>query len=622
MQTERSWQDIRRQLEKTSVHPSVPHQKDQPKPPPARPKASTPERPFKETAAEVKWILMFVAAFSLVINVLLLVGPLYMMQVYDRVLTSGSLPTLLYLTLVAGLLILVGAVLEATRSRILVRLGGRLDQRLSGQLFARVMSQGPAGSDGKTAALEDLDRVRSFLTGSGLFFFFDAPWTPIFIAVIFLLHPMLAMVSLGGAIALFALAVLSEVTTRRLLLQATRHFAAASGFAAGASANADTITAMGMMQGLRRRWQDHYRKGLFLQAKASDRGGFLTAATKFVRPMLQVAILAVGAFLVLNQSVSAGAMIAASIMMGRALAPVEGAIGNWRNFVLARAAYGRLKHALDGQTREGRSLSLPRPQGALSVEQLVGGPTGAERPIFRGISFGLGAGQTLGIIGPSASGKSTLARFLVGALHPLSGKVRLDNASLSEWAPSELGPHVGYLAQNIELFDGTVAENIARFGPLDDEAIISAAQQADIHDTILRLPNGYETRLGPSGTMLSGGQRQRVGLARAIYGNPSFVVLDEPNSNLDGQGEVSLLATLKALRDAGTTLIIITHRPAILQAADKILVLQEGAIAHFGPRAEVLRRILYPGSEPPAETSEPLQARAASYVTAQSQAQS
>ncbi len=599
---QQAWHDIRRRLKSGSA-PTEPAADNE------GPKQASPDtaKPFSESIGEVKQVLLIVAFFSFVINVLMLVGPIYMMQVYDRVLTSGSMPTLIYLTLAAGGLILISALLEGTRSRVLVRLGGRIDEMFSAQLFARLAERGASPRNVNNASLRDLDTLRGFLTGAGLFFFFDAPFTPLFLAVILLLHPWLFLVALTGAALLFVVALASEFVTRRPLAEAGVHMAAAAEFAANASVNADTVEAMGMMAGLRKRWQLRYRSGLSLQSHASDRAGMLTAITKFIRPMLQIAILGVGAYLVLDQKISGGAMIAASIMMGRALAPVEGAIGNWRGFVLARASYTRIRNLLASSPQKVSALELPRPEGRISVEQLVGSPPGLEKPVIDGVSFRLGAGEALGIVGPSASGKSTLAKLMIGVWAPTDGCARLDGASVADWDRAELGPHIGYLSQNIELFDGTVAENIARFDAVDAETIIAAAKDAGVHDMILRMPDGYATRVGRGGVTLSGGQRQRIGLARAIYGNPSLVVLDEPNSNLDGQGEAALLEALQNLKRRGVTLVVIAHRASVLEGVDKILVLRDGKVDQFGERDQVLQQLArgIPQPVPPRETFPP-----------------
>ena len=585
MENPDKWQEIRKHFQQpnSQLATPIPHTKT------PNPRATTHDTPnlFKHAMREIKGALIVVAFFSLIINLLVLVSPIYMMQVYDRVLSSGSVPTLFYLTVAAVALMLISALLIGARSRILARLSGRFHDRLSGLLFTRVIEQNLQGKKG--CSLGDLDTLRSFLTGSGLFFFFDAPWTPLFLAVMLLLHPLLFLVALGGAVILFLIAVTSELVTRRALNEASQHIRSAAQFATEVSEKVDTVEAMGMTPKLSEHWQHQYQNGLSLQALANDRNGILTAATRFIRPVLQVAILGVGAYLVLQQQISAGSMLAASLLMGRALAPVEGAISNWRSFVLARAAYARIKKTLLAPGRKHPGLQLPKPNGNISVEQLVGAAPGSQIPIIRGVSFKLDKGEALGIVGPSASGKSTLARFLVGVWSPVSGCSRLDGADVSSWNRSDLGPYIGYMSQSVELFDGTIAENIARFNPEDSETIIAAAKEAGVHEMILQLPGGYSTQVGPGGLVLSGGQRQRIGLARAIYGQPPLVVLDEPNSNLDDQGERTLAQTLNTLKQRGATLIVITHRPSILTAVDKILVLREGTTQQFGPAEEIMQ---------------------------------
>ncbi|WP_340117784.1 type I secretion system permease/ATPase [Pelagibius sp. 7325] len=562
--------------------------------------AKGPENPLSEAFQDVRAAFGSVGLFSFFINLLMLTGPLYMMQVYDRVLTSGSSHTLVMLTVVAVGMILTSALLELVRARVFVRIGSRLDRRLNGRLFEGMLRRHLQHSESvEPQPLRDLETLRGFLTGNGLLSFFDAPWTPLFLAIIFVLHPYLGLVSLAGAVVLFALAVLSELATRGPLREAGRDSAAAHGFTENTLRNAEVIEAMGMLPGLQRRWLARHQAALAAQAKASDRGGILTAGAKFVRPVLQVAILGTGAYLALQQEITPGVMIAASIMMGRALAPVEGAIGNWRSFVLARAARTRLKSFLEDDRRPAPSMPLPRPKGTIAVEKLVAAPPGVTKPVLKGISFGLEAGEGLGIIGPSAAGKSTLARLLVGIWAPASGAVRLDGADVSEWNHVELGPHLGYLPQDVELFDGTVAENIARFAEPDPRAVVEAAQRAGVHEMILHLGEGYDTRIGLGGAALSGGQRQRIGLARALYGNPALVVLDEPNANLDSEGEEALRRAVKAMKAQGTTVVLIAHRPAILGSMDKLLVLRDGLIEHFGATPEVLPKVTRAVPKPP-----------------------
>ncbi|HIC81577.1 MAG TPA: type I secretion system permease/ATPase [Kiloniellaceae bacterium] len=550
------------------------------------------KNPLSEALQRVRSTFFSVGFFSFFINLLMLTGPLYMLQVYDRVLSSGSRHTLIMLTVVAIGMILTSALLEFVRARILVRIGSRLDSSLSDTLFGGLLRRRlRQTADGEVQPLRDLESLRGFLTGNGLISFFDAPWTPLFLAIIFLLHPLLGLVALGGAVILFTLAVISELTTRGPLREASADSAAAHSFTENTLRNAEVIEAMGMLPALRQRWRQRHQAALAAQAQASDRGGMLTAAAKFVRPALQVAILGTGAYLALQQIITPGVMIAASIIMGRALAPVEGAIGHWRGFILARSAHGRLKGFLAKEKQPEECLPLPRPKGALAVERLVAAPPGLDKPVIKGISFALSPGESLGVIGPSAAGKSTLARLLIGVWAPAAGHVRLDGADISDWDHVLLGPALGYLPQDVELFDGTVAENIARFGEADPEKIVRAAQRANVHEMILRLPQGYDSVIGQGGAALSGGQRQRIGLARALYGEPAFIVLDEPNSNLDGDGEEALRKAVAELKAGGTTLVVIAHRPSVLAGMDKLLVLRDGLIEQFGPREEVMPKV-------------------------------
>ncbi|NIA67455.1 type I secretion system permease/ATPase [Pelagibius litoralis] len=550
------------------------------------------DNPIGEALRQVRATFLSVGFFSFFINLLVLTGPLYMLQVYDRVLTSGSRHTLIMLTVVAVGMILTGALLELVRSRVLVRIGSRLDNALSERLFAGLLRQRlRQNDDAGSQPLRDLESLRGFLTGSGLISFFDAPWTPLFLVIVFLLHPLLGLVALSGAVILFVLALISEFATRTPLREASRDSAAAHGFAEATLRNAEVIEAMGMLPALQQRWQQRHHAALSAQATASDRGGLLTAGAKFVRPVLQVAILGTGAYLALQQIITPGVMIAASIIMGRALAPVEGAIGQWRGFILARAAHTRLKNFTAKDPSPESALPLPRPKGAVSIERLVAAAPGLDKPVLKGISFALEAGDSLGIIGPSAAGKSTLARLLIGVWHPSAGHVRLDGADIGDWDHVQLGPALGYLPQDVELFDGTIADNIARFGSRDPAKIVRAAERANVHEMILRLPQGYDTVIGQGGAALSGGQRQRVGLARALYDDPAFVVLDEPNANLDGDGEEALRRAVAELKNGGTTLVVIAHRPSILANMDKLLVLRDGLIEQFGPRADVMPKV-------------------------------
>jgi PrtD family type I secretion system ABC transporter len=545
---------------------------------------------------EARHIMWRVAGFSLLINLLMLASPLYMLQIYDRVLVSTSGPTLLFLTLFAVGCLLTMALLELVRSRILVRLGSRLDVLLSQDIFRIVLSRG------KSAQLfRDLDHVRSFLTGSGMLSLLDAPWVPIYIALVYVLHPWLGHVALAGAVLLFVLGLLNERATRVPLMKAGGEMAAGTQFADLSSRNADVVQAMGMLPGLQAVWRKRHSAGLRLQAQASDRAGELAAAAKFVRVFLQMAILAVGAYLVITQEATGGVMIAASIVMGRGLAPVESAIGAWRGFLQAREGYGRLHEVfrLYGATDD--PMPLPAPKGALALDNVVAYPPGGRKPVVNGISADLKAGTCLGITGPSAAGKSSLARLMVGVWAPASGTVRLDGVNLSTWKREEVGPHIGYLPQDIELFPGSVAENIARFGEMDSTQVVEAATLAGAHQMILELPDGYDTLIGPAGSNLSGGQRQRIGLARAFYGLPSLIVLDEPSAHLDAVGEASVRQAMGQLRQMGKTVIVIAHRPSLLGGTNFMMVVQGGAVTNFGPTQQVMpliTRAVAPSVEP------------------------
>ena len=549
----------------------------------------------KAALATCRSAFFMTAAFSAFINLLMLVSPLYMMQVYDRVLHSRSEATLLMLTLITVGLLGVMALLEVIRSKILVRVGGRMDQLLSERILSAQFqaSLHRIGANPGQAS-RDFDTVRQFLTGAGIFAFFDAPWTPLILALMFMFHPVLGLIALCGGILLFGLALINEAVTKKPLEAANKNAVIAAGAIDSSMRNAEVLEAMGMFGNFRDRWAGRREEILRLQAIASDRAGVIMGLTKFIRLLLQTAILGGGAWLAIHEQISPGLIIAGSIMMGRALAPVEQAIGTWKQFVGARIAHRRLTELLNRVPKHQERTALPRPTGDLKVETVVVVPPGSSAPTLSRVSFDLAAGQVLGVIGPSGAGKSTLARLLVGAWRPYAGTVRVDGADLHNWDPEARGDFMGYLPQDVELFDGSVAENIARFGEMDSEAIVTAAKRAGVHDMILRLPQGYDTPIGTGGCALSGGQRQRIGLARAVYGGPCLVILDEPNSNLDDEGESALVHAISELKRTGTTVVIISHRPSILGVTDQILVLAEGAVRMFGNRAEVLARFTRP----------------------------
>lgn len=538
---------------------------------------------------------MATAGFSFFINLLLFAAPLYMLQVYDRVLASRSESTLVMLTIAVAMMLAVMGVLELIRSKVLARIGLHLDGALGGRIFSATFRRalsGPGAAHGQP--LRDLDTLREFSTGQGIVVFFDAPWTPLFIAVAWILHPILGMVSLAGAVIILSLAIANELLTRRSLRQGSAEAINASEFAESTLRNAEVLRAMGMLPALASRWRERHHRALGCSAVAASRAGMLTAASKTIRMFLQSLILGVGAWLAIKQEISPGAIIACSIIMGRALAPVEMAVGHWKGFSAARSAFARLSALLDGLPAERDSLSLPAPKGALDVDRVIAAPPGVTSPVLKGVSFALQPGEIMGVVGPSAAGKSTLARCLMGVWPAAGGTIRLDAAEIASWNPDEIGPHLGYLPQDVELFDGTVAENIARFGKLDAAKVVAAAQAAGVHEMILHLADGYDTAIGEGGRALSGGQRQRIGLARALYGNPAFLVLDEPNANLDTLGEQALVRALEGLRARNATAVVITHRMNILGCVDKILVLREGVSEMFGGRDEIMARLSRP----------------------------
>ncbi|MEM9901042.1 MAG: type I secretion system permease/ATPase [Pseudomonadota bacterium] len=541
--------------------------------------------PLNEAYGRFKAIILTTLFFSFFTNLLMFVGPMYMLQVYDRVLSSRNENTLISITVIAiGLLVIYG-ILEFLRSRMLVRAGMQFDEIVASPLFSRVVKmQMLSPQNGGRSALQDADKVREFLTGQGILAFFDAPWVPIFLALCFAFHFWLGVVATVGAVIIFILALLNEFLTRDALQDANNAGNRAGHFAGTTLQNAEVIRSMGMEDRLANRWLDERDQMLDGQSRASDRAGAIVATSKFVRMSLQVAILGVGAYLAMHQIISAGIMIAASIVMGRALAPVEQAVGNWKGFVAARQSGARLKKLFDAIPEDEERTLLPQPKGDVRVEGLTSVLPETRDTVLKGISFEIRRGDTLAIVGASGSGKSTLVRHVAGAAVPGAGAVRLDGTELKHWDPEQLGANMGYLAQEIKLFTGTVAENISRFDPeAKDADVIAAAKLAGAHEMIQGLRNGYETPVGDAGSSLSGGQRQRVGLARAVYKLPALVVLDEPNSSLDSDGEEGLIACLKQLKTFGKTVIVVTHKANLLQLCNKTLILAQGRVQKFGP---------------------------------------
>jgi PrtD family type I secretion system ABC transporter len=532
--------------------------------------------------------------FSFFINVLGLAGPLYMMQVYDRVLLSRNITTLVLLTLIIAFLYLIWAVLESLRSRLLVRAGVQFDEEINEHAFdavQRASLRHPSPS--QTQALRDIDTVREFFTGAGLIALCDVPWVPIYIAFAAMLHPWYGILAVASCVVSGLLALANDRATRSALDEATNASIVANTHAVTTFRNVEVLQAMGMAPNLRARWVQNHSGVLGWQARALDRAGFLIAATRFNRTFVQSFVLGLGAYLAIEREITPGTMIAASIIVGRGIQPIEIAIGNWRMVVNMRSAFDRVQNLFRTFPPAGARVRLPAPLGDIAVENLIVHAPGRDLPVLRGVSLNLPAGSVLGVVGPSAAGKSSLARVLVGVWPPTTGSVRLDGSDLIHWDPEQLGRSLGYLPQDVELFPGTIAENIGRFSQ-DDVEMVKSAQMAGVHEMIQHLPGGYNTQVGEGGHFLSGGQRQRIGLARAIYGMPAVVVLDEPNANLDAAGEQSLLDTIQRLKVSGRTVVLISHKMNGLSLCDFLLFLHEGCVQLFGTRDDVLARLKRP----------------------------
>ena len=529
----------------------------------------------------------------MIVNFLMIAPSIYMLQVYDRVVSTGNLSTLVMLTLILIVMFITLGALEWVRSQILVRVSTRLETMLNQRLFQVAFKQAlyTGGQRATTQPLDDLTGLRQFLTGNGLFAFFDAPWMPVYLALLFLFHPWFGWFSIVTAILLCLVALATEKVTTKTLSEANNVAMATRGLLGKNLRNAEVIESMGMLGNIRRRWLSGAVKVLDLQAVASSRAGLLTALSKVIRMLSQSLILGLGAYLVIEREISPGLMIAGSILMGRALAPIDLMIGTWKGFISARNQYQRLNEILLQIPADKEHMQLPDPEGRIQLENAVITPPGSKVPVIKGISLVIEKGDIVGVIGPSGAGKSTLARAILGIWPTANGAIRLDGAEVFNWDREHLGSFIGYLPQDIELFEGTISENIARFGEIDPEKVVEAAKMADVHDLILRLPEGFDTMIGATGGNLSGGQRQRIGLARALYGNPALVVLDEPNSNLDEQGESALEKALIKLKQKQCTVIIITHRNNVLSKVDKLLILQDGNLAVYGPKDQVISYI-------------------------------
>ena len=536
-----------------------------------------------------------VGAFSLVVNILQLTTSIYMLQVYDRVLSSRSTDTLFFLTLITVFALMLLATMEMARTQVMQRAGAWVEQKLAPEGFVRGIEGQLQGRGYRMEILRDLGVVRGFLSSPTLMSIYDVPWVPVYLAVIFLLHPVLGVVATLGAVALVILTVVNETATTSLLKRTSLRGAVAQRQSESIVRNAEVIDAMGMMPAVLERWHVASVAVGPDQKAASDRASAIMAATRFIRMLLQVAVLGVGALLVLRNEMTSGAMIAASIIMGRALAPVEQLIGGWKVLVSARSARQRLTMGLLVPRMRPAGLPLPAPEGKLTVDRVSYAFPGQKNFTIKAVSFGLEAGESLAVIGPSAAGKTTLIRLLIGAVDPSGGCVRLDGADIYTWQREDVGRYIGYMPQDVELFDGTVFDNIARMQPdASPNDVFDAAKLAGCHDMILRLPEGYETAIGEAGSHLSGGQRQMIGLARAMFGNPKLVVLDEPNSNLDSEGEAALMAAMLTLKERKATVVVVSHRPTLVQRVDTILVLRDGALDMYGPRPEIMKRLMGP----------------------------
>ncbi len=570
---------------------------------------------LEEALKLCKGAFISAAGFSMVINLLQLVPTIYMLQLYDRVVPTGNRSTLLMLTLIVIVLFLTMGALEWVRSQILVRVSSRLETLLNERLFQVAYKQSlyTGGQRASSQPLDDLTSLRQFMTGNGLFAFFDVPWMPVYIAVMFIFHPLYGWAAVGTSIILVIVAIIQEKSTGKLLGEANTLAMAGRGLVNKNLRNAEVIESMGMLRNIQTRWLEGTQQVLLLQATASSRAGLISGLSKVIRLSSQSLILGLGAYLVIENEITAGLMIGGSILLGRALAPIDMMIGIWKGFITARGQYHRLNELLIQIPADADKMTLPTPEGSFQIEAAVVVPPGAKTAVLKGITLGIAKGDVIGVIGPSGAGKSTFARALLGIWPTANGKIRLDGADVFAWSRDELGPYIGYLPQDVELFEGTVSENIARFGEIAPDKVVNAAKMADVHDLILRLPEGYDTVIGATGGNLSGGQRQRIGLARALYGDPVIVVLDEPNSNLDEQGEFALGNAIQRLKHKRATVIVITHRNNVLANVDKLLILNDGLVTIYGPKADVMAH--FQKQQMAASAAQPTQATAGTLTT-------
>ncbi|BEP56287.1 type I secretion system permease/ATPase [Variovorax sp. V118] len=545
---------------------------------------------MKPLWTELRPLLGYIAAFSFFINLLFLVPAFFTLQVFDRVISTSSHETLLVLLAGTGVALFILLLLDYLRTRLQNVVGIMVDERLSPPVVNAIVERAARAPSGvRTEGIRDVAALRAVFSANGLIAVFDAPWVFVYVFVIWMFHPALGLGAAFSAVLMLGLAWLNDRISRRSLETLQNEGRRAAQYVESSLRNAEVLQALGMTQRLLVRWRALQDQIATMQTSASRSTVAFTAGTKAARQAIQILMLALGAYLVLSQQASAGVMIATSILLGRAVQPVEQLVGSWRTLIEARAAYGRLQELSKDFERTEPHVAMPRPEGRLSAENISYRAAGSDTLVLSNIVFALAPGEALAIVGPSAAGKSTLARVLTGVWRPSSGKVRLDGADVSYWPREELGPYIGYVPQDVELFDGSVADNIARLDKVDSEAVVAAAVRANAHDMILTLPKGYDTPVGEHGSRLSPGQRQRIALARALYGNPQLVILDEPNSNLDGAGEVALAQAMSGLRQAGVTSVVVTHRPSLIAHVDKILVLAAGRIQQFGPASEVMR---------------------------------
>ncbi len=544
--------------------------------------------------------LFSVLVLSFFINLLMLTLPFYMLNVFDKVLGSRSEETLLMLTLAAGGALFTFGVLYAVRARVLSRFGSKFDLLLGERTLAALVSRSLQANGRSTVqGMRDLNTVRGFVSGNEITSLFDAPWLPIYLFVIFMFHPVLGWTATIGAIVLIVIAVVNEYVTRKPLGAAGEARQQAMGRADMIVRNAGAVDAMGMLPNVLQRWRSDENKALVQQMRASDRIGVLTGLSRFVRFFVQILTLGAGVYLVINGEATPGIMIAAALLLGRALAPVESAIGTWRSLVNARQAAKRVDSMLEATPLPEPGMPLPQPTGRVSAERLMFAPAGSNTPVLKGVNFDLAAGESLGIVGPSAAGKSTLVKLIVGSWRPNAGHIRLDGADVADWDAADRGRYVGYLPQDVELLGDTIWENISRMDPnAESDDVVAAAKLAGVHELILQLPKGYDTQIGETGTFLSPGQRQRIALARAVFGGPSLIVMDEPNASLDQQGEQALVQAIQSLKEQRTTVVVVSHKPALLQSLDKVMVLRDGQVQLMGPRAEVLPQITQGAARP------------------------